>query len=116
MLPPVPLEPEPLPGLDVEPLASPLLLLPSPDLLRSSEQPGSAIPRNPDKIIAVNNEICFPIVSSFDRGLTVTLLIYDAMAMPWYRIIRVSLNLITRGYRSSADADRQSTLHRSQTH
>jgi hypothetical protein len=89
VLPPVPAEPEPLPGLDVEPLASPLLLLPSPDLLRSSEQPGSAIPRNPDKIIAVSNEICLPIISSFDRGLTVTLLIYDAMAMPWYRIVRV---------------------------
>jgi len=70
VLPPVPLEPEPLPGLDVESLASSLLLLPSPDLLRSSKQPGSAIPRNPDKIIAVNNEICFPIVSCFDRGLT----------------------------------------------
>jgi hypothetical protein len=65
VLPPVPLEPEPLPGLEVEPLASPLLLLPSPDLLRSSEQPGSAIPRNPDKIIAVSNEICFSIISSF---------------------------------------------------
>lgn len=58
---PVPLELEPLPGLDVEPFASPLLLLPLSDLFLS-EQPGSAIPRNPDKMIAVTNEISFPII------------------------------------------------------
>lgn len=83
---PVPLELEPLPGLDVEPFASPLLLLPLSDLFLS-EQPGSAIPRNPDKMIAVTNETSFPIIFlPFDRGLTVTLLLYNAMAMPWYRL------------------------------
>jgi hypothetical protein len=61
---PVPLELEPLPGLAVEPLVSPLLLL-APDLFLSSEQPGNAIQSNPDNIKTVANENCLVIVSSF---------------------------------------------------
>jgi hypothetical protein len=69
---PVPLELEPLPGLEVEPLASPLLLLPLSDLFLS-EQPGNAIQSNPDNMSAVSTGTCLLIVSSFRLGHTVTL-------------------------------------------
>jgi len=70
-LPPVPLELEPPPGLDGDPVA-PLLFAPSPPvpdvLFLSSEQPGNVIPRNPDKMIAVPNEIPFLMVFLLSLG------------------------------------------------
>jgi hypothetical protein len=62
---PVPLELEPLPGLEVEPFASPLLLLPLSDLFLS-EQPGNATQSNPDNINTVSTEPCLRIVPPFD--------------------------------------------------
>ena len=71
-LPPVPLELEPPPGLDGDPVAPPLLFAPSPSvpdvLFLSSEQPGNVIPRNPDKMIAVPNEIPFLMVFLLSLG------------------------------------------------
>jgi hypothetical protein len=59
---PVPLELEPPPGLDLEPVAPPLLFAaspPVPDVFLSSEQPGNVIPSNPANMIAVPNEVPF---------------------------------------------------------
>ena len=91
-LPPVPVpdlvppEVEPLPGLDLEPVAPPLLFAaspPVPDVFLSSEQPGNVIPSSPASMIAVPNEIPFlmfpPLACS---GLTVTLVLLKATHMP----------------------------------
>ena len=58
---PVPLELEPPPGLDLDPVAPPLPFAASPPVpvFLSSEQPGNVIPRNPARMIAVPNEIPF---------------------------------------------------------
>jgi hypothetical protein len=82
---PVPLALEPLPGLDLEPAAPPLLFAaspPVPDVFLSSEQPGNVIPRNPARMIAVPNVIPFLMVYSSRSGLTVTLALLKATRMP----------------------------------
>ena len=82
---PVPLELEPPPGLDLEPVAAPLLFAaspPVPDLFLSSEQPGNVIPRNPDRMIAVPNSIPFLMIPPLARGLAVTLVLLKATHMP----------------------------------
>jgi uncharacterized membrane protein YgcG len=87
---PVPLELEPPPGLDFDPVAPPVPFAASPPvpdvLFLSSEQPGNVIPRNPAKMIAVHNEVPSLISSSSRSGLTVTLAILKATHMPSFDI------------------------------